>query len=155
MLAAAFRRRAAGVVDLEPIAETRPARGRIAVPSKVPAQYYRQRLQHERPDLARAIDCGQLSVFQASVIAGFRKAPRTQQLRGWFVVTRWISPSIVHPFAVQLNAVVLDSVFNFPWGIAKRPSPIDEWQGAVLLFFFLVRPVERFGRSFVDYIRPR
>ena len=73
---------------------------------------------------------------------------------GWWV-TRWISPFIVYPLAIHLNAVIIDSIFRFSWDVAKLPSPIDEWQGAILLSFFLVRPVESFGRSFMDYLRRR
>lgn len=32
--------------------------------------------------------------------------------------------------------VVLDSIFLFPFDIAKLPSPMNEWQGQIILSFF-------------------
>jgi hypothetical protein len=81
--AACRRRRAVDVVGAEPIM-TRPA-VRVAAPARaIPvrgtAAYYRQRLRDEHPRLAAAVDRGELSVYAASVMAGFRKPPKEQRL---------------------------------------------------------------------------
>ena len=73
---------------------------------------------------------------------------------GWWV-TAWIRPIIIYPLAFHLNAVILDSVFHLGWNIAKLPSPMDQWQGSIILSYFLARPVEKIGRSVVAYFRGR
>ncbi len=49
---------------------------------------------------------------------------------------RTITFCIALPFVVHLWAVGLDTVFRFGWGVPKFPSPMDEWEGAILLSFF-------------------
>jgi hypothetical protein len=73
LLGAAFHRRRRDVVDLQPI----PAR--ITAKSGS-AAYYRQRLERDHPELARAVERGQLSTFAASVHAGLRKPAKGQAL---------------------------------------------------------------------------
>ena len=68
------------------------------------------------------------------------------QENGW-LVTRWIIPFIVYPLAIHLNAVILDSIFHLDWKIAKLPSPMDEWQGAIILSYFLVAKYRRVLRT--------
>ena len=86
LLGAVFRRRRpAEVIDLEPIAEAHPAPARIATPAKAmpsrgTAAYYRMRLDRDFPQLARAVDRGELSVFAASVTAGLRRPAKGKQL---------------------------------------------------------------------------
>ena len=76
------------------------------------------------------------------------------QENGW-LVTRWIIPFIVYPLAIHLNAVILDSIFHLDWKIAKLPSPMDEWQGAIILSYFLVAPVSSIGKNFISYLRKK
>jgi hypothetical protein len=48
----------------------------IAKPGAVGTRgYYLARLESEAPDLAKRVHGGELSVYAASVAAGFRKAP--------------------------------------------------------------------------------
>lgn len=61
---------------------------------------------------------------------------------GW-AVSRWMRPFVFYPLALHLNLVILDSIFKFPFDIARLPSPMDQWQGAIILSFFLVRPIEK------------
>lgn len=60
---------------------------------------------------------------------------------GWSV-SRWMRPFVFYPLAIHLNLVILDSIFNFSWDIARLPTPMDEWQGGIILSFFLIKPVE-------------
>ncbi len=43
---------------------------------------------------------------------------------------------IAMPFVWHLWSVWLDTQFLFGWGVAKFPSPFDEWEGTILLSFF-------------------
>ncbi|MGV1944866.1 MULTISPECIES: hypothetical protein [unclassified Agrobacterium] len=52
---------------------------------------------------------------------------------------RTITFLIALPFVIHLWAVGLDTVFRFGWGVPKFPSPMDEWEGAILLSFFGVQ----------------
>lgn len=68
--------------------------------------------------------------------------------RGWWV-TAWIRPLIVYPCVVHFGAIVLDSTFRFGWGIAKLPPPYDGYEQAIILSFFIARPIEKVARVFV------
>lgn len=61
---------------------------------------------------------------------------------GWSV-SRWMRPFVFYPLGLHLNLVILDSIFHFPFDIARLPAPMDQWQGAIILSFFLVRPIEK------------
>ncbi|CAM3841517.1 hypothetical protein G6L26_009640 [Agrobacterium radiobacter] len=56
---------------------------------------------------------------------------------------RTITFLIALPFVIHLWAVGLDTVFRFGWGVPKFPSPMDEWEGAILLSFFGVQVISR------------
>lgn len=72
--------------------------------------------------------------------------------QGWWV-TAAIRPLIVYPFILHVGAVALDSTFTLGWGIAKLPSPYENLEQTIILSYFLTRPIEKFGRSFMDYLR--
>jgi hypothetical protein len=76
LLGAAFRRRRADVVDLEPMPPVKALPRISAKPGS--AEYYRQRLARDFPHLASAVKRGEMSVFGASVAAGLRKPARGQ-----------------------------------------------------------------------------
>lgn len=44
---------------------------------------------------------------------------------------------------LHFAAVTLDTVFKFGWGIPRYPSPMDEWEGAILLSFFGVQLAQK------------
>jgi hypothetical protein len=67
--------------------------------------------------------------------------------RGWWV-TAWVRPLIVYPCVVHFGAIVLDSTFAFGWGIAKLPPPYDGYEQAIILSFFIARPLEKVARVF-------
>lgn len=68
---------------------------------------------------------------------------------GWWV-TALQRPLILFPFIVHLWAVVLDSVFNFTWDVAVLPGMFHELEFAVVLSYFLTRPIEKGVRSFLS-----
>ncbi len=62
---------------------------------------------------------------------------------------RWLIYLIAVPPALQAAGIYLDSLpFWTPWGahvvgawgVPKPPAPYDEWQGKILLSFFIVAP---------------
>jgi hypothetical protein len=79
LLSAAFRRRCSDVITFEPIPEVNPTPAKITARAGT-AAYYHQRLNRDFPQLAQAVDRGELSVFAASVQAGLRKPPRERLL---------------------------------------------------------------------------
>jgi hypothetical protein len=70
-------------------------------------------------------------------------------------VTALMRPFLFYPLALHYVAVVTDSIFRFSWDIDRLPAPMDEWQGTILLSLFLSRPIEKLGRSFIDYLKSR
>lgn len=74
--------------------------------------------------------------------------------QGWWV-TAAIRPLVVYPFILHIGAIALDSTFTLGWGIAKLPSPYENLEQTIILSYFLTRPIEKLGRSFMDYLRTR
>lgn len=66
---------------------------------------------------------------------------------GWWV-TRWCRPFLFYPLALHIVAISLDTIFKFGWGIPSLPSPYNELQFAIILSYFLTRPVEKSVRFF-------
>lgn len=60
----------------------------------------------------------------------------------WWV-TRWLMPAFAWPMAFHLGAVVADSVFLFDWNVAALPGPIAEWEGQIVLSFFIIGTTEK------------
>lgn len=60
----------------------------------------------------------------------------------WWV-TRWIMPAFAYPVAFHFGAVILDSVFLFDWNVAALPGPLADWEGQIILSFFIVGTAER------------
>lgn len=67
--------------------------------------------------------------------------------QGWWA-TRWIVPGFAYPLIVWWTAVIADSIYQFPnWNVAALPPPLDEWAGAIIMSFFIVRGAEVLGNS--------
>lgn len=60
----------------------------------------------------------------------------------WWV-TRWIMPGFAYPVMLHWGAVIADSVFMFPWNVAALPHPLDEWEGQIILSFFIIGTAEK------------
>lgn len=57
----------------------------------------------------------------------------------------WIGARVITmvaglPAAMHFGAVMLDSTFQFGWGIPKVPAPYDSYEWAVVQSFFIVAP---------------
>lgn len=55
--------------------------------------------------------------------------------------------------AAHYAAVVADSIFSFPWVVARLPSPMDEWEGAIVLSFFGLQAAVGLGGSIIRSLR--
>jgi hypothetical protein len=58
----------------------------------------------------------------------------------------WIGARIITmvaglPAAMHFGSVMLDSTFQFGWGIPKVPAPYDGYEWAIVQSFFIVAPV--------------
>lgn len=62
--------------------------------------------------------------------------------REWWV-TAWIMPAFAYPVAAHWGAVILDSIFHFGWKVAALPGVMAEWEGQIVLSFFIVGTAER------------
>lgn len=67
----------------------------------------------------------------------------------WWV-TRWIMPAFAYPIAFHFGAVILDSVFLFEWDVAALPGPMAEWEGQIILSFFIIGTAERMVSKWVN-----
>lgn len=67
----------------------------------------------------------------------------------WWV-TRWIMPAFAYPIAFHFGAVIADSVFLFKWDVAALPGPMAEWEGQIILSFFIVGTAERIVNKWVN-----
>ena len=58
-------------------------------------------------------------------------------------LTAWIRPGFAAPLCLWWAAVILDSMFHFSWTIDALPGNMQNWAGAIILSFFIVRPFEK------------
>jgi len=56
--------------------------------------------------------------------------------------TRFIVPGFAFITMAHYGAVVLDSIFLFDWNVAALPGPIADWEGQIILSFFIVVPAK-------------
>jgi len=64
--------------------------------------------------------------------------------------TRWIIPGFAFITMAHYGAVVLDSIFLFDWNVAALPGPIAEWEGQIILSFFVVVPAKDLISSYLN-----
>jgi hypothetical protein len=67
---------------------------------------------------------------------------------GWWV-TAWIRPLLVYPFILHIATIVLDTVFNFGWAIPPLPGLFQELEIAIVMSYFITRPIEKGIRSYI------
>lgn len=77
------------------------------------------------------------SVIHADIETNRMKLQMAAINNEWWV-TRWIMPAFAYPVAVHWIAVILDSIFFFEWNVAALPKPLDEWEGQIILSFFII-----------------
>lgn len=66
---------------------------------------------------------------------------------GWWV-TAWIRPLVVYPFVLHLWAIMIDTVFSLGWGIPALPGVFHDLEIAILMSYFITRPVEKGLRGY-------
>lgn len=64
--------------------------------------------------------------------------------------TRFIMPGFAYLMMFHVGAVVLDSVFHYGWKIAALPGPIAEWEGQIILSFFIVGTTQNLVRQWIN-----
>ncbi len=69
--------------------------------------------------------------------------------QGWWV-TAMIRPMIIYPFVLHIWAITLDTVFKFGWAVPALPGPFNDLEFAVVLSYFITRPIEKGVRSFLS-----
>ena len=92
--------------------------------------------------------------IKAEIEARRLQAQIIQVEQGWWI-TALMRPFLFYPLAAHYVAVVADSMFHFSFDIDRLPAPMNDWQGTILLSLFLSRPLEKFGRSFIYYLKTR
>lgn len=54
---------------------------------------------------------------------------------------------IASPFILHVWMLVLDRCFHLSWEIGTLPDPLNEWEGRILLSFFIVPPVATIAKA--------
>lgn len=65
------------------------------------------------------------------------KVQMAQVNQQWWA-SRWIVPGFAYITMAHYGAVVLDSIFLFDWNVAALPGPIADWEGQIILSFFII-----------------
>lgn len=60
------------------------------------------------------------------------------QVNNQWWASRWIVPGFAYITMAHYGAVVLDSIFLFDWNVAALPGPIADWEGQIILSFFII-----------------
>jgi hypothetical protein len=55
----------------------------------------------------------------------------------------WIAAA----FILHIWMIVLDTCFHLKWGITLLPQPLDDWEGRIILSFFIVTPVASLAKA--------
>lgn len=86
----------------------------------------------------------QIAIRQIDSEIVSRKAARDIRLAtAGFWEMRLITFGIAFCALLHFSAVTLDTVFQFHWRVPKYPTPMDEWEGLILLSFFGVQLAQR------------
>ena len=82
-------------------------------------------------------------------IEAAKEAVKLQAIeRGWWG-TRWIRPAFVYPFIGYWWLVLADHAFVLGWQIEPLREPFDMIGFAIVGSYFVSRPLEKFGRSWI------
>lgn len=53
-----------------------------------------------------------------------------------FWEVRFAIALVAIPTSFHYACVVIDSIYDMPWQIAALPTPLDDWQGTIILSYF-------------------
>lgn len=54
---------------------------------------------------------------------------------------------IALPFVLHAGAVMVDATFTLGWPIARTPAPLDGYEGAILMSFFVLSPAASLAKA--------
>ncbi|NPU64602.1 hypothetical protein HL667_06295 [Bradyrhizobium sp. 83012] len=60
---------------------------------------------------------------------------------------------IVAPFILHVWMLVLDRCFHLGWDIGMLPDPLNDWEGRILLSFFIVTPAANLAKVALSIMR--
>lgn len=69
----------------------------------------------------------------------------------WY--TRIVRPCLALPLCVHFGAITFVSTFpnsGFAWEVHALPAPMHEWEGVIILSYFMARPVEKIGTKIAN-----
>lgn len=96
------------------------------------------------------IEAGVLTeVIRSDIELNHIKVQMAEVNKDWWV-TRFIVPGFAYPVMAHWIAVILDSIFHFGWKISALPSPLDDWEGQIILSFFIVGTAERLAGKWMN-----
>jgi hypothetical protein len=90
----------------------------------------------------QALTHGQDTVAATQIVASQMQAEieARKEQRAFSSEHGWIVTFFAIPIIAHVWAIVLDSIFHLNWAIAKLPAPFDEYEGKIILAFFVVVP---------------
>jgi hypothetical protein len=60
---------------------------------------------------------------------------------------------IVAPFILHVWMLVLDRCFHLNWNIDMLPDPLNEWEGRILLSFFILSPAANLAKAALGLVK--
>lgn len=92
-----------------------------------------------KDNAARDVKLAQIGADKDQAIALVQAEIEENKLRsGMASQHAWMMYAIAAPYALHSGAVMLDSTFKFGWGIPEAPGKFAEYEGQILLSFFVV-----------------
>lgn len=82
-----------------------------------------------------------VALVQAEIAANAQRAGMAHEFKGLIY-------AIALPYVLHSGAVMLDTTFTFGWGIPTAPGKFAEYEGQILLSFFLVSVAARVANTF-------
>lgn len=93
----------------------------------------------QKDNSARDIKLAQIGADKDESIALVQAEIEANKLRsGMASQHSWLMNLIALPYVVHSGAVMLDTTFKFGWGIPVAPGKFAEYEGQILLSFFVV-----------------
>lgn len=56
---------------------------------------------------------------------------------------------IASAFILHVWMIVLDRCFHLGWNVPALPKPLDEWEGTIILSFFIVTPAATLAKAVI------
>lgn len=93
----------------------------------------------QKDNAARDVKLAQIGADKDQSIALVQAEIEANKLRaGMGSQHSWLMALIALPYVLHSGAVMLDTTFKFGWGIPVAPGKFAEYEGQILLSFFVV-----------------